>query len=151
MSSLAAGSVPRYTPARLDNMKYSCSTFMLYLGVDKRYDMPHHNVFFAKDYRGNIENIFNRGLLTAVLENEPITMNKLASAGAGLTPAIPRGMRAMSVKVNDVSVGKVTAIDLEGYQALVTLEVRRDVELPDNAVAELRQTSLLGEKFVECR
>lgn len=54
-----------------------------------------------------------------------------------------------TVKVNDVSVGKVTAIDLEGYQALVTLQVRRDVELPDNAVAELRQTSLLGEKFVQ--
>jgi phospholipid/cholesterol/gamma-HCH transport system substrate-binding protein len=54
-----------------------------------------------------------------------------------------------TVKVNDVSVGKVTAIDLEGYQALVTLEMRRDVELPDNAVAELRQTSLLGEKFIE--
>ena len=54
-----------------------------------------------------------------------------------------------TVKVNDVSVGKVTAIDLEGYQALVTLEVRNDVELPGNAVAELRQTSLLGEKFVE--
>jgi phospholipid/cholesterol/gamma-HCH transport system substrate-binding protein len=54
-----------------------------------------------------------------------------------------------TVKVNDVSVGKVTAIELQGYQALVTLEVRRDVELPDNAVAELRQTSLLGEKFVQ--
>lgn len=54
-----------------------------------------------------------------------------------------------TVKVNDVSVGKVTAIDLEGYQALVTLEIRNDVELPGNAVAELRQTSLLGEKFVE--
>ena len=53
-----------------------------------------------------------------------------------------------TVKVNDVSVGKVTAIDLEGYQALVTLELRRDVDLPGNAVAELRQTSLLGEKFV---
>ena len=54
-----------------------------------------------------------------------------------------------TVKVNDVSVGKVTAIDLQGYQALVTLDVRRDVELPGNAVAELRQTSLLGEKFVQ--
>ena len=54
-----------------------------------------------------------------------------------------------TVKVNDVSVGKVTAIDLEGYQALVTMEIRRDVDLPGNAVAELRQTSLLGEKFVE--
>lgn len=56
-----------------------------------------------------------------------------------------------TVKVNDVSVGKVTAIDLEGYQALVTLQVRNDVDLPGNAVAELRQTSLLGEKFVELR
>jgi phospholipid/cholesterol/gamma-HCH transport system substrate-binding protein len=54
-----------------------------------------------------------------------------------------------TVKVNDVSVGRVTDIDLDGYQALVTLEVRRDVDLPGNAVAELRQTSLLGEKFVE--
>ncbi|KRE95694.1 hypothetical protein ASG76_08760 [Nocardioides sp. Soil774] len=54
-----------------------------------------------------------------------------------------------TVKVNDISVGKVTDIDLEGYQALVTMEVRRDVDLPGNAVAELRQTSLLGEKFVE--
>ncbi|CAB4916580.1 unannotated protein [freshwater metagenome] len=54
-----------------------------------------------------------------------------------------------TVKVNDVSVGKVTAIDLQGYQALVTMELRRDVDLPGNAVAELRQTSLLGEKFVQ--
>ena len=54
-----------------------------------------------------------------------------------------------TVKVNDVSVGKVTEIDLQGYQALVTMVLRRDVDLPGNAVAELRQTSLLGEKFVQ--
>lgn len=53
-----------------------------------------------------------------------------------------------TVKVNDISVGKVTEVALDGYQARVTLAVRNDVELPDNAVAELRQTSLLGEKFV---
>jgi Flp pilus assembly protein CpaB len=39
-----------------------------------------------------------------VLENRPITVNKLAAMGsAGLSPAIPPGMRLMSVKVNDVS------------------------------------------------
>jgi phospholipid/cholesterol/gamma-HCH transport system substrate-binding protein len=54
-----------------------------------------------------------------------------------------------TVKVNDISVGKVTAVELEGYRAVVTLALRKDVELPDNAVAELRQTSLLGEKFVQ--
>jgi phospholipid/cholesterol/gamma-HCH transport system substrate-binding protein len=53
-----------------------------------------------------------------------------------------------TVKVNDVSVGQVTDIELKGYHALVTMELRNDTELPDNAIAELRQTSLLGEKFV---
>jgi phospholipid/cholesterol/gamma-HCH transport system substrate-binding protein len=53
-----------------------------------------------------------------------------------------------TVKVNDVSVGQVTDIALDGQHAVVTMQVRNDVELPANAVAELRTTSLLGEKFV---
>ncbi len=53
-----------------------------------------------------------------------------------------------AVKVDDVSVGKVDKVDLDGYKAKVTLLVRRSVKLPDNATAEIRQTSLLGEKFV---
>jgi virulence factor Mce-like protein len=53
-----------------------------------------------------------------------------------------------TVKVNDVSVGKVTGVDLKGYIAEVTIEIPKDIKLPDNAVAQIRQTSLLGEKFV---
>ncbi|MGZ4448324.1 MAG: MCE family protein [Nocardioides sp.] len=53
-----------------------------------------------------------------------------------------------TVKVNDVSVGQVTDIKLDGYVAEVTLQMRGDTKLADNAVAEIRQTSLLGEKFV---
>lgn len=53
-----------------------------------------------------------------------------------------------SVKVSDVTVGQVTDIDLEGYHAVVTMELKNDTGLPDNAVATIRQTSLLGEKFV---
>ncbi len=53
-----------------------------------------------------------------------------------------------TVKVNDVSVGQVKEIRLDGYHAEVTLELRNDTKLPDNAIAEIRQTSLLGEKFV---
>jgi len=50
------------------------------------------------------EEVIGRGLLTAVAENEPITELKLAprGAGAGLAPTIPLGMRAVSVKVNEV-------------------------------------------------
>ena len=53
---------------------------------------------------GDPKAVISRGLLTAVLENEPITANKVAAAneGAGLSPVIPRGMRALAVRVNDV-------------------------------------------------
>lgn len=53
-----------------------------------------------------------------------------------------------TVKLDDVTVGKVTEVNLTGYTAEVVLEVRNDIKVPDNTRAELRQTSLLGEKFV---
>jgi len=53
-----------------------------------------------------------------------------------------------SVKVADVTVGQVTDVDLKDYHAVVKIELRNDTELPDNATASIRQTSLLGEKFV---
>ncbi|MGW6936925.1 MCE family protein [Lentzea sp. NPDC054927] len=55
------------------------------------------------------------------------------------------------VKVNDVPVGRVEKIDLgsDGWTAEVTMLVNGDVQLPANAFAKLRQSALLGEKFVE--
>jgi len=52
------------------------------------------------------------------------------------------------VKVNDVSVGSVQSVSLRGWTAVVSLRVQGSVTLPDNATAAIRQTSLLGEKFV---
>src|SRR5262245_44444070 len=51
-----------------------------------------------------VEEVSNRGLIAPVVENEPITAAKLAplEAGAGLPPTITAGMRATSVKVNEV-------------------------------------------------
>ncbi len=54
-----------------------------------------------------------------------------------------------SVKVDQVTVGSVEKIELNGWTARVTLRLPKNVKLPDNAVAELKQTSLLGEKYVE--
>src|SRR3954466_4683140 len=53
-----------------------------------------------------------------------------------------------TVKVNDVTVGRITDVQLDGRHALVTMEIPKDTDLPGNAVAEIHQTSLLGEKFV---
>jgi pilus assembly protein CpaB len=48
--------------------------------------------------------VVGRGLVMPMIENEPFLELKLASkeAGAGLPPAIPPGLRAVSVKVNEV-------------------------------------------------
>jgi phospholipid/cholesterol/gamma-HCH transport system substrate-binding protein len=56
-----------------------------------------------------------------------------------------------SVKVNDVAVGRVDTIDLaaDDRTAVVTMSVNGDVHLPADTDAELRQSSLLGEKYVE--
>ncbi|UPK75869.1 MCE family protein [Nocardioidaceae bacterium SCSIO 66511] len=53
-----------------------------------------------------------------------------------------------AVKVDDVTVGKVTDIEMKDWNAVVTIEMRNSVEMPSNATAEIRQTSILGEKFV---
>jgi phospholipid/cholesterol/gamma-HCH transport system substrate-binding protein len=55
------------------------------------------------------------------------------------------------VKVNEVPIGRVEAIRLapDGWTAEVTLSVNGSVQLPGNSFARLRQSSLLGEKYVE--
>lgn len=58
----------KYSDENLNNKKYSCSIFMMYLGVKKRYEsLKHHNIFFAKDYKKNVEEISN----TKVLSEDP--------------------------------------------------------------------------------
>jgi pilus assembly protein CpaB len=52
----------------------------------------------------NPADIVGRGLIVPIVKNEPVLPAKLASkeAGAGLPPIIPEGMRAVSVRVNEV-------------------------------------------------
>ncbi|PDV98501.1 phytoene desaturase family protein [Candidatus Chloroploca asiatica] len=41
-----------YTDRKLDKMEFSCSTFMLYLGVDRRWeDLPHHQLYLSENIR----------------------------------------------------------------------------------------------------
>ncbi|WP_306192495.1 MULTISPECIES: MCE family protein [unclassified Streptomyces] len=53
-----------------------------------------------------------------------------------------------SVKVNNVTVGAVEKVELDGWHARVRLRIADSVKLPGNAIADLRQTSMLGEKYV---
>lgn len=82
----------KYSDKNLKKKKYSCSTFMLYLGVDKKYDIPHHNIFFANDYKTNIEDIFNNKKLSTdmsfYIQNASITDPSLAPDGCSTIYAL---------------------------------------------------------------
>jgi phytoene desaturase len=75
----------KWTPEALRRKRYSCSTFMLYLGVDRRYDIPHHNILFADDYRSNVDDIAVRHVLSAdpsiYIQNASVTDQTLAPEG----------------------------------------------------------------------
>jgi pilus assembly protein CpaB len=93
---------------------------------------------------GNLNEVVNRGLLVAVRQNEPITSDKLAAtqAGSGLPPAIPPGMRAMSVKVNDV-IG-VAGFVVPGSRVDVVVTMRRGEGGVTRTVANNVQVLLVG-------
>lgn len=58
MSTLVEpGLLRSYTPENLRQRDYSCSTFMLYLGLDTTLDLAHHTIVFAHDYRANLDDI----------------------------------------------------------------------------------------------
>jgi phospholipid/cholesterol/gamma-HCH transport system substrate-binding protein len=64
-------------------------------------------------------------------------------------PDVQNLERNSRVRVNDVTVGNVTNIELQGWHALVTMTINGDVDLPANATATVGQTSLLGSVHVE--
>lgn len=54
----------KYTDKKIDQMEYSCSCFILYLGLDKKYPVKSlHTIRFAKDFEKNINDIFENGQL----------------------------------------------------------------------------------------
>lgn len=79
------GILKKYSSENLEKKKYSCSTFMLYLGLDKKYDLPHHSIVFAKDYKTNVEEITHSRKLSAdpsiYIQNASVTDPTLAPEG----------------------------------------------------------------------
>jgi pilus assembly protein CpaB len=75
-----------------------------------------------------IEDVLNRGTLAEVVTNEPLTEQKLApvEAGAGLPPSITEGMRALSIRVNEVVGVAGFVVPGTHVDVLVTLGEGRD-------------------------
>ena len=81
----------RWTNGKIERKKFSCSTFMMYFGVEGHFDLPHHNIYIARDYARNLDEIENRHILSEdpsfYVQNAGVTDPTLA----------PRGMSTLYV------------------------------------------------------
>ncbi len=91
--------------------------------------------------------ITGRNLITASVENEPITENKLAphGAGCGLPSAILQGMRAMSVRVNEV-IG-VAGFVTPGTRVDVLVTLRESTDSLSRVVVRNVQVLTAGTRY----
>jgi len=75
----------RWTDVKLGRKKYSCSTFMMYLGVEGRFDLPHHTIHIAENYAQNLDDIENKHVLSDdpsfYVQNACVTDPTLAPRG----------------------------------------------------------------------
>lgn len=118
--------------AELERKRYSCSTFMLYLGLDTLYqDEPHHHIIFADDYRRNVEDIQGERVvsedMSVYIRNSCINDSTVAPPGhSGLYILVPtintrhgfdwqRGAQAYRDKVLDRVVARTGMKDLRRH------------------------------------
>ncbi len=92
---LGAHNVP---DGRLRRKGFSCSTFMLYLGLDTIYrDEPHHHILFADDYRRNVEEIQGE---RAVSRDMSIYVRNSSVTDPGVAPAGHSGLYVLVPTIN---------------------------------------------------
>ncbi len=75
----------RWTNKKLATKKYSCSTFMMYLGVEGEFSLPHHTIHISENYEQNLDEIENQHVLSAdpsfYVQNACVTDSTLAPRG----------------------------------------------------------------------
>ncbi len=87
MTRLVANSDRRkWRDANIARKKFSCSTFMIYLGLKGRFDgLPHHNVYISSDYERNLHEIETTHTLSSdpsvYIQNPSVTDDSLAPRG----------------------------------------------------------------------
>lgn len=76
----------RWNDRKIASRRFSCSTFMLYLGIEGRYDdVAHHNIYLSENYRENLADIEHRHRLSRdpsmYVQNACVTDPTLAPEG----------------------------------------------------------------------
>ena len=75
----------KWTDEKLEKKGYSCSTFMLYLGCDRTWETPHHQIYASSNYLSNLEDIENHRVTwedpSVYVQNACVTDPQLAPEG----------------------------------------------------------------------
>jgi len=75
----------RWTNAKIARKRFSCSCFMMYLGIEGEYDdLPHHNIYIAEDYEKNLREIEVQHVLS---EDPSIYVQNACRVDDSLAPA----------------------------------------------------------------
>ena len=93
-------SLGRYKPAALRKRRFSCSTFMMYVGLDRAYDTEHHTIVFARDYKRNLEAI-TRG--RACFEDMSLYVRNSAVNDPHAAPAGHSALYILAPVANNIS------------------------------------------------
>jgi pilus assembly protein CpaB len=93
------------------------------------------------------DQVVNRGVIVGLAENEPLTESKLApvGSGGGLPPTIPEGMRAISLKVNEV-IG-VAGFVIPGTRVDVLVALRKEPDALARVVVSNVTVLTAGTRF----
>lgn len=76
----------RWTDRRITRKKFSCSTFMMYFGIEGLYEhLPHHSIYIAENYDRNLDEIERLHVLSEdpsfYVQNAGVTDGTLAPEG----------------------------------------------------------------------
>jgi phytoene desaturase len=128
----------RWRDDRLDRKRYSCSTFMLYLGVDGPVnEIPHHTIFLARDYARGLDLIESGREVDAApsfyVQNASITDPSLAPSGKSalyvLVPVAHQGphidWRTQAGAFRTQVLKRLEALGLDGLEQRIVHETIR--------------------------
>lgn len=126
MKKLVKTNKGKYTDEKIDGMEYSASCFLMYLGLDKKYEnLEVHNVRFSKDFDKNISDIFEDYVFPEDPSMYLYTPSKIDDTVA------PEGKEALYVlvPVPEMSRGNISwdDEDLEKYREKV-LDLLTEIE-----------------------
>jgi phytoene desaturase len=125
----------RWSDRKIASRRFSCSTFMLYLGIEGRYDdVAHHNIYLSENYRDNLADIEHRHVLSRdpsmYVQNACITDPSLAPRGMStlylLIPVTHRhpnvDWRREGARYREVALDQMERVGIRGVRERIRYE-----------------------------